>query len=356
MPRRIMHIDMDAFFASVEIRDNPHLAKKPVVVGGNPDKRGVVSAANYIARKYGVRSGQATRIAKQKCSHAIFLHPHFEKYKEASDTVKHILKQVTPVIESLSLDEAWLDISDLVSTDQEAHRLGLSIKKEIYRQTQLTCSIGIASSKSLAKIATEENKPDGIYMITEEHQHNFLMDLDLNRIPGVGKVFQQRLMSRGLLKGRDIYEKDLYELASEFGKMGGFLYQRIQGKDDRPVKSSRAAKSIGIERTFSEDVSDVEKLSDFYQSLFQSLWDRSMKKNRRSQTLQFKIKLRNFRVFTRRCQIPRSLEKYEDYLSFSQHVFLSILKQEFHDHEIRLIGISFIDLKQKSSENQLSLF
>jgi DNA polymerase IV len=347
---------MDAFFASVEIRDNPTLSKKPVIVGGDPEGRGVVSAANYIARRYGVHSGQSTRQAKQKCPNGIFLHTNFQKYKKASQIIKEIFRSKTALVESLSLDEAWLDVTSTTKTDSDVFNLAEEIRKEVFKKTQLTCSAGVASNKFLAKLATEENKPNGIFMIKESHLHNFLMTLNLERISGVGKVFKQKLHTKGLYKGQDIYDLDLYELTSLYGKMGVFLYNRVRGIDNRSVKSKRIAKSIGIERTFSEDTSNIEKLETFYETLFQGLWERSKNKKNLSSTLQFKIKLKNFRVFTKRCSLPKTHTTYEDIFSYSKTLFLSLLKEKFDNHEIRLIGISFIDIQQPLNTNQLTLF
>lgn len=350
----ILHIDMDAFFASVEIRNNPKLKDKAVIVGGSPHSRGVVCAANYIARRYGVHSGQSTKMAYKKCPKGIFIPPSFEKYKKASSDIFAILMSKTARIESFSLDEAWMDISELVSSEEEALRFAEKLKHDIYTKTHLTCSIGIASTKFLAKIATEENKPNGIFILKREHTHLFLMNLSLERFSGVGNVFKSKLNQKGFFKGKDVYPLDRYELTQLFGKMGVFLYNRVRGIGSDTIHTHRDVKSIGAEHTFSENISDLSLLEKEYQLLFERVWKR--KKEAQSTTLQFKIKLDTFETYTRRCSFPTHYTQYEECSRFSSLTFLNLIKKEFTTKQIRLIGISFINISKKERYTQLSLF
>jgi DNA polymerase IV len=247
---------MDAFYVSVEIRDNPSLAYKPVAVGGKSDRRGVLSTCNYIARKYGVSSAMPTSVAKQKCPNLIIVPGRMDIYKEVSSQIKEIFELYTDKIEPLSLDEAYLDLTYSSKHKGSATLVAEEIRAEIYRKTKLTASAGIAPLKFLAKIASDQNKPNGQFTIAPEHVMDFIESLELRKIPGVGKVTQSKLTSLGFRTCGDIRKVDKHYLIESLGKLGSILWDRCHGVDQRDVEVSRVRKSVGVERTFEHDMTD----------------------------------------------------------------------------------------------------
>lgn len=260
--RKIIHVDMDAFYVSVEIRDNPELADKPVAVGGSRNTRGVLSTSNYIARQYGVRSAMPTSVALRKCPDLILVPGRMDVYKSVSLKIREIFERYTDLIEPLSLDEAYLDVSDCTLFGGSATLIAQDICHSIYRELNLTASAGVAPIKFLAKVASDLNKPNGIFVIPPDRVDSFIDDMALCKIPGVGKVTTEKLQNDNLNYGRDIKALNQEFLSSKYGKLGMLLWERCSGNDDRPIVVSRERKSVGVERTFPEDISDLSILDN----------------------------------------------------------------------------------------------
>lgn len=256
--RKIIHVDMDCFFAAVEMRDNPSLRDIPIAIGGSRVQRGVISTANYPARKYGVRSAMPTAMALKLCPHLILLPGRFDAYREASNQIREIFSRYTTLIEPLSLDEAYLDVTDSLHCHGSATLMAEEIRQTIFRETHLTASAGVAPVKFLAKIASDLNKPDGQYVIAPADVPAFLRTLPLGKIPGVGKVSAAKLETLGLRTCEDVQNSDLAMLLKRFGKFGRVLWERSQGIDERQISNDRLRKSVGVERTLIEDIHDWE--------------------------------------------------------------------------------------------------
>jgi len=256
--RKIIHVDMDCFFAAVEMRDDPSLRDIPLAIGGSADRRGVISTANYPARRYGVHSAMSTAMALKLCPHLKLLPGRMAAYKEASQHIREIFARYTPLIEPLSLDEAYLDVTDCSQCNGSATLIAEQIRQTISDELNLTASAGIAPIKFLAKIASELNKPNGQYVITPAQVPAFLQQLPLSKIPGVGKVTAKRLEDVGLITCADVQQYDLVALLKRFGKFGRVLWERCQGIDLREVSPERLRKSVGVERTLAEDIHEWE--------------------------------------------------------------------------------------------------
>ncbi|QJW57437.1 DNA polymerase IV [Serratia plymuthica] len=256
--RKIIHVDMDCFFAAVEMRDDPSLRDIPLAIGGSADRRGVISTANYPARRYGVHSAMSTAMALKLCPHLKLLPGRMAAYKEASLHIREIFARYTSLIEPLSLDEAYLDVTDCTQCNGSATLIAQEIRQAIAEELNLTASAGIAPIKFLAKIASELNKPNGQYVITPAQVPVFLQQLPLSKIPGVGKVTAKRLEEVGLITCADVQQYDLALLLKRFGKFGRVLWERCQGIDLREVSPERLRKSVGVERTLAEDIHDWE--------------------------------------------------------------------------------------------------
>ncbi len=258
--RKIIHIDMDAFYVSVEIRDNPQLAGKPVAVGGKSSKRGVLSTCNYIARQFGVSSAMPTSIALQKCPNLIVVPGRMNVYREISQDIRNIFLRYTDLIEPLSLDEAFLDLSDCQLHKGSATLIAREIRHEIFKQTGLTASAGIAPLKFVAKIASDLNKPNGQCTIGPDEMDEFIASLPLKKIPGVGKVTSEKLARLGFVTCADVCQSNETFLVEHLGKYGHVLWRRCHGIDEREVQVSRERKSVGVERTFEQDILEPTQL------------------------------------------------------------------------------------------------
>lgn len=277
--RKIIHVDMDCFFAAVEMRDNPALRDVPLAIGGSTQRRGVISTANYPARKYGVHSAMATATALKLCPHLTLLPGRFDAYKEASNHIREIFSRYTALIEPLSLDEAYLDVSDSPHCYGSATLMAREIRQAISDELDLTASAGIAPVKFLAKIASDLNKPNGQYVITPEEVPAFLETLSLAKIPGVGKVTAGKLESLGLRTCADVQKTDLASLLKRFGKFGRVIWERSQGIDERQISSDRQRKSVGVERTLAEDIHEWADCEAIIEQLYPEL-ERRLKKER----------------------------------------------------------------------------
>jgi len=296
--RKIIHIDMDAFFASVEQRDNPALKGKPVVVGGERE-RGVIAAASYEARKYGVRSAMSSVLAKRKCPILIFVRPNFEKYKTVSHQIREIFFEYTDLVEPLSLDEAFLDVTHAKKGKPSATLIAREIKQRIKEVTRLTASAGVSYCKFLAKVASDVNKPDGIFVITPDEAEAFLEQLEVKKFFGIGRVTAEKLNKQGIYTGADLKKMSQPELIRQFGKSGAYYYNIVRGIDDRPVVPSRERKSLGAENTFSTDYTEPDDLKEQLQKIEDEVWRRLQRSRAFGRTLTLKIKFADFEQITR---------------------------------------------------------
>ncbi len=327
---------MDAFFASVEQRDNPKLQGKPVAVGGDRS-RGVIAAASYEARRYGVRSAMSSVLAKRKCPDLIFVRPSFDKYKTVSMQIREIFFEYTDLVEPLSLDEAFLDVTEAKKGPASATLIAREIKKRIQEVTQLTASAGVSYCKFLAKVASDVNKPDGIFVITPDKAEAFLEELEVKKFFGIGRVTAEKLNKQGIYTGADLKKLPLPELVRQFGKSGAYYYQIVRGLDDRPVVPSRERKSLGAENTFSTDYTELVDLQEKLDRLEAEVWRRLEKAQRFGRTLTLKIKFADFEQITRSRTRMELFTKREDIA----RVAAELLQQEApFEKGIRLLGLT----------------
>lgn len=263
--RKIIHVDMDCFFAAVEVKEHPYLKGLPVAVGGQPEKRGVVAACNYEARRFGIHSAMSSSEALKRCPDLQLLPLNIERYKEVSQQVRAVFCRYTDLVEPMSLDEAYLDVSESTLFEGSATRIAQHIRASIFQELQLTASAGVAACKFLAKIASDENKPDGLYVVTPEEQDAFVQRLALAKIPGVGRVTQNKLERLGFNKCKDIQENSsLSQLSKELGSFGEVLWGRCHGVDNRGIVTHYDVKSVSVETTFDHD---LYSSSDYYKAL-----------------------------------------------------------------------------------------
>lgn len=296
--RKIIHVDMDAFFASVEQRDNPDLMGKPVVVGSE-SKRGVIAAASYEARKYGVRSAMSSVLAKRKCPDLIFVRGNFEKYKTVSRQIREIFYEYTDLVEPLSLDEAFLDVTHAKKGKPSATLIAKEIKQRIKELTDLTASAGVSYCKFLAKVASDINKPDGLFVITPDEAEAFLEKLEVKKFFGIGRVTAEKLHKQGIKTGADLKKIHQADLIRQFGKAGIYYYNIVRGLDNRPVVSSRERKSLGAEHTFETDYFSLDDLQQRLQEITDEVWKRLQRAQTFGRTLTLKIKFADFEQITR---------------------------------------------------------
>lgn len=337
--RKIIHVDMDAFYASVEMMDNPILKGKPVVVGGSPESRGVVCAANYEARRFGVHSAMACSRAHRLCPEAIFLRPRFERYKEISQKIHQIFRKYTDIIEPLSLDEAWLDVTDNHINCPSATIIAQKIKQDIKQHVGLTASAGVSYNKFLAKIASNEDKPDGLFVIIPKKAPVFLEKIPLKKIPGVGRVTAKKLKSVGIEYGYQLLEKTEEDLIRRFGKLGHYLYHIIRGVDERPVMVSRERKSVGIENTFSGDFLFGDEVLKELRELVSGLKARLERSGKKGKTVTVKVKFGDFKQVTRSVTHDSPLE-IEQIAKIGYEKLYEICIKEYPNKKMRLLGLS----------------
>ncbi len=296
--RKIIHIDMDAFFASVEQLDNPELQGKPVAVGGSSE-RGVVAAASYEARKFGVHSAMSSKVAKRKCPNLIFVKHRFERYKEISNQIREVFLEYTDLVEPLSLDEAYLDVTYAKKGQHSATLIAKEIKQRILEETGLTASAGVSYNKFLAKVASDVNKPDGIFVVTPVHAQEFIDKLEVRKFFGIGKVTAEKLNKMGVWRGHDLKQFERLELTRLFGKAGNYYYDICRGVDTREVIPSRERKSVGAENTFSHDLFYKQELDKEMLQIVDKVWDRAKRSQVKAKTLTLKFKYSDFEQHTR---------------------------------------------------------
>lgn len=342
---------MDAFYVSVEIRDNPQLLNLPVAVGGKSSQRGVLSTCNYIAREYGVRSAMPTSMAKRLCANLVIVPGRMQVYQEVSTKIREIFSRYTSLIEPLSLDEAYLDVTDCELFEGSATLIAQDIRKTIHAELGLTASAGIAPLKFIAKIASDMNKPNGQYLVTPNHIVPFIEKLPLNKIPGVGKVTFAKLQAIGLHTGLDVRNTKQTDLINRFGKFGLSLWKKCQGIDKRGVETSRIRKSVAVERTFSENIGELVELENYLvDKLIPSLSERAARhiETRKIDKLGVKIKFADFRQTTKEHKASE----------LSKDILLELLKEAWerrNDKDARLLGIFIGFSDQDDQSTQLPL-
>jgi len=345
--RKIIHIDMDAFYASVEELDNPELQGKPLAVGGN-EIRGVVSAANYEARKYGVRSAMSGYLAKKNCPQLTFVKPRFERYKEISQKIRSIFFEYTDLVEPLSLDEAYLDVTINKKGNPSATLLAKEIRQRILDEVGLKASAGISINKFIAKVASDFNKPNGQKTVNPEEVLQFLEDLEIRKFFGVGKVTAEKMYQLGIFTGKDLKTKSLEFLENHFGKSGSHYYNVIRGVHNSVVKPHRIPKSVGAERTFSENLSSeifmLERLDQIANEL-----ERRLKKSKiAGKTITLKIKYSDFTLQTRSKTLPYFIADK----SLILEIATDLLYQEKMENSVRLLGLSLANLNTEKKKTE----
>lgn len=348
MERRIIHIDMDAFYAQVEQRDNPDLKGKPVIVGGKSRNRGVVATASYEARKFGVHSAMPTARAHQLCPDGYYVSPRFDVYKEVSSQIMSIFKGYTDIVQPVSLDEAYLDITHLVRKDLGASQIAAFIKRDIMTATNLTCSAGVSYNKFLAKIASGMNKPNGLTVIHYGNVEQILSDLPIGEFPGVGKVTEEKMQRLKIMNGKDLRGKSELELIELFGKKGSSLYQKARGIGSDIINMDRVRKSIGKESTFSHDIQDEAFILQTMRTHSEKVALKLQDLNKVSDTITVKIKTSDFESHTKQTKIIDFTDQADTIYNTAVLLYTD-LKEEFNN--IRLVGVSVGNLKNKVYEN-----
>jgi DNA polymerase-4 len=340
-PRKIVHIDMDAFYASVEVLDRPELRGLPLVVGGQPGTRSVVCTASYEARKFGIRSAMATTHAAKLCPHAVFVPPRFERYKEISAAVRKIFERYTDMIEPLSLDEAYLDVTNhptLLAT-----QIAKQIREAVFSELGITCSAGVAPNKLVAKIASDMNKPNGITVVQPHQVRAFMEHLPLRKIHGVGPATDERLARRGFKICRDLWTMELDQLKESLGSMGGWIWRASQGIDNRPLVTSWERQSYGREDTLSADEMKLEHLDLHIQRLSEKVSYSLKKSNKTGRTITLKIKYSNFECITRSKSLDHKTQETKIIADICHNLLRT--KTEAGSRPIRLVGVSVSNME-----------
>jgi DNA polymerase-4 len=337
--RKIIHVDMDAFYASVAELDNPELRGKAIAVGGS-EERGVVSAASYEARKFGVKSAMSSFLAKQKCPHLIFVKSDFERYKELSVKIRAVFYEYTDLVEPLSLDEAYLDVTENKKGNPSANEIAREIRERIYIETGLRASAGISINKFIAKVASDINKPNGQKTIHPEEVLQFLEELPVNKFYGVGKVTASKMYNLGIFKGKDLKKKPLEELVKSFGKSGTHYYNIVRGIHNSAVKPNRIRKSIAAERTFSENLSSEIFMIERLDKIADELEKRMKKTDTKGKTITLKIKYSDFTQQTRSKTKTNFMQTKKEFFP----VVKELLYQDKLVNSVRLLGLSFGNL------------
>jgi DNA polymerase IV len=340
--RKIIHVDMDAFYASVEQRDNPDLRGKPVAVGGSRE-RGVVAAASYEARKFGVRSAMPSVTAKRQCPDLIFVKPRFELYKAVSQQIREIFAEHTPIIEPLSLDEAYLDVTENLQGIPLARDVAFAIRAKIKEVTDLNASAGISYNKFLAKLASDYRKPNGQYIITPDMGPAFVEALPVGKFHGIGPATSAKMNSLGLYTGLDMRNQSLEFMRANFGKAGGYYYWISRGVDNREVRADRIRKSVGAENTFVTDLTEFEAMVSELQPLIDKVWHHCEDKGTRGRTVTLKVKFADFELISRSRTVAGSIGHRRDLANVTAELLRALFPMK---KAVRLLGVSvsgFVD-------------
>jgi DNA polymerase IV len=356
--RKIIHIDMDAFYASIEQRNDPNLRGKPVIVSGPPNSRSVVCTCSYEARKFGIHSAMPASHAYRLCPHGIFVPPHFSEYQEASRLIHQVFSEYTDMIEPLSLDEAYLDVTENKNNFRSSSLIAREIKRKIKEKTELNSSAGVSYNKFLAKIASDWEKPEGFTVIPPARALYFLENLPIGKFYGIGKKTEEQMKNQGILIGKDLKRFEKWQLIELFGKSGSYYYDVVRGIDNRPVETKRTRKSIGREETFSRDILEREEIIDCLWEIAEELEKTLKRYNTGGKTITLKVKYYDFRSITRShtCSHPLTTAK-----EFMESVSELLEKTEVGRCPVRLIGLSLTSLtgekfRTEGAMNQLDLF
>ena len=345
--RHILHADFDAFYASVEQLDNPELRDKPVVVGGSAEGRGVVASASYEAREFGVRSAMPMRTAQRLCPHAIRVGARFDRYREISQRVLSIFRDLTPLVEPLSLDEAYLDVTSIVARDRPPADIAAGLKRRVKHELGLTISVGVATSKSIAKIASDMDKPDGLTVVVPGDEKAFLAPLPIRDLWGVGPRTAERLNSEGIETIGDIARQDEDWLRERFGKHGAQMQKLALGQDNSPVVVRRETKSVSAETTFAQDIGEPEALLEVVNRLSQRVSHQLRRKQLQGRTVKLKLRLSDFTTFTRQKTLPYAVQSADD-LSRSAG---ELLRAELYGRRrFRLVGVGVSGFEQSEED------
>ncbi len=352
--KKIIHIDMDAYFAAIEIRENPDLRGKCLIVGGNPNGRGVVCTCSYGARKFGVHSGMSSHQAWKLCPQGIFVHCNFQLYKEVSEQIREIFHRYTDLVEPMSLDEAYLDVSQNMAGAADAAEIARQIKADILSSTGLTCSAGVSFNKFLAKIGSDLDKPDGLSVITEENAQEILFNLPIEKFYGIGRVTAARMKKMGVHNGQDLFRQELLVLHRIFGKAGLYYYQVVRGIDNREVITESDPKSISCESTFHSDLGEIEELLEELQDLAGRLVNRMSYRGIQARNVLVKIKYDNFECITRSCSLPELSCDKAVLFEYAQKLLVANWEE---GRKIRHLGVGVgkLDLGDQASCDQLEL-
>ena len=342
MQRKIIHIDMDAFFASVEQRDNPALRGKPVAVGGV--KRGVVASASYEARAFGVRSAMPSSLALRKCPHLQFVGSRFEVYREVSQQIREIFFEYTDLVEPLSLDEAYLDVTENKKGIFSAILIAQQIRQKIEAKTGLTASAGVSVNKFVAKVASDIHKPNGIKVILPEEVVPFLETLPIEKFHGIGKVTADKMKRLGIHNGKNLKEWSEVDLVRMFGKIGRYFYKIVRGEDHREVNPNRIRKSIGAERTFNEDIFNVDLMFEKLKAIAENLFRSIEKSENYGRTLTIKIKFSDFQIITRSKTVNRDITRLQDMILIIKELLYQNMENGVG---VRLLGVSISNLRNE---------
>jgi DNA polymerase-4 len=346
-PRKIIHIDMDAFFASVEQRDNPELRGKPIAVGGSK-ARGVVAAASYEARKFGVRSAMPSVTAKRKCPDLIFVKHRFDVYQSVSRQIRAIFADYADLMEPLSLDEAYLDVTENLKGISSATQIAEEIRERIRDETELTASAGVSYNKFLAKLASDHRKPNGLFVITPEIGPAFVEALPIGRFHGIGPATAAKMNRLGIYTGRDLRAQTLLFLQSNFGKAGTYYYAIARGVDERPVRPDRIRKSIGAENTFLEDLTRYDAMCEALQPIVDKVWRSCETTHIHGRTVTLKVKFADFEVITRSRTQPVPIDSGDELARLSLDLLAGIMPIA---KGIRLLGVTISSLNNNGSDD-----
>lgn len=349
--RKIIHIDMDAFYASVEIRENPSLKDKPVVISRHPretEGRGVVTTANYIARQYGIHSAMSSAKAFELCPHATFVPPNFDLYRETSRQIHEIFHEYTDLVQPISLDEAFLDVTENKKDMKSATLIAKEIQHKIYDRTQLTCSAGVSYNKFIAKIASDFKKPSGITVVDPKHSHDFIMALPIQKFFGVGKKTVEKMYEMGIYKGSDLYQRTEYELVENFGKMGHSLFRKVRGIDNSSVNPHRDRKSVGKERTFRVEIYEEDKIIQALRILSEKVSIALANHQLHGKTIVLKVRYEDFQTLTRRKTLIHYVNTASDLFNLASDLWTEHGEVE---KGVRLLGITVTNIDPMLYEN-----
>lgn len=334
---------MDAYYAAIEERDHPEYRGKPLIVGGPPQSRGVVATASYAARKFGIHSGMPSKTAYQKCPQAIFVLPHFDVYTKVTEQIRAIFFEYTDLVEPLSLDEAFLDVTVNKKNIESATQIAKEIKDKIFKTTGLTASAGVSYNKFIAKVASDYHKPNGLTIVPPHKAQSFIESLAIRKFFGIGKVTEQKMHTLGIYTGADLKKRSQEDLIEHFGKAGAYFYDIARGIDDSPVITDWVRKSYGREETFEQDIDAMAQIKDVISRLTEDVVGYLHEEKTKGKTVHLKVRYDNFETITRQKSLPVAVDDKETIL---QAAFQLLEKSEAGKRKIRLLGVSVSNLSE----------